>query len=767
MLTKPRSAMLLGALLSFASARAYADGNTRLEVRDVKLAAVGKGEARVSVTTSAEPRFFARVDGGGKRLVIDVSGAEIKGAPAAITQGNALVGGVLTQTFDQDGKKITRVLVQLARTAEYRISATSTGLVVDLAAADATAPMRAATPVVTSSSAAPKAEERKAEHAAAGAAVTNVRYDHQAGKDRVTVELNESVKFSHVTSASGRSILELEGVRLPDALERKLDVSAFGGTITAISTYRRKSDASRVVVEVEPKGDAVGVASREGNTLVLTFADSAAHPMLSGVGADGGAARRVRTVAREEDVAGAPSTSRAAETTASGEEAAGFLPTTLAQQRRFTGRRIDLDLKDADIHNVLRLVSDVGRVNIVTSDDVKGNITIRMRNVPWDQALETVLQAKGLGMVRQGNMIRVAPQAELNKERELDLARRKSELALAPLETRLIPVNYAVAKELQARGKDLLSPRGSLAVDERTNVLVARDVAGNLDQLEELVRALDTQTPQVLIEARIVEATSRYLRDVGIQWGGDGTFSPATGNPTGLVFPSQIGVTGGASDQATPTGGLSPFQNTVQNPNFAVNLPAITGTGLGGAIGMTLGSIDNTVNLAVRLSAAEASGLLRIVSSPRILTLDNREARISQGTLIPFSQISAQGVQTTFQEAKLQLLVKPHVTSDGSVSMHVKINRDEPDFNQTSARGDPTILKREAETDLLIMDGHTAVIGGIFTRNTGRNLDQVPVLGDIPILGVLFQRRRSSDSRSELVIFITPRIVNRAEALGK
>ena len=158
--------------------------------------------------------------------------------------------------------------------------------------------------------------------------------------------------------------------------------------------------------------------------------------------------------------------------------------------------------------------------------------------------------------------------------------------------------------------------------------------------------------------------------------------------------------------------------------------------------------------------------MLRIVSSPRILTLDNHEARINQGTLIPFSQVSAQGVQTVFQEAKLQLLVVPHVTADGSVSMHVKINRDEPDFNQTSARGDPTILKREAETDLLVRDGHTAVIGGIYTRNTGRNLDQIPLLGDIPILGVLFQRRRSSDSRSELVIFLTPRIVNRAESLG-
>ncbi|MDP9002189.1 MAG: type IV pilus secretin PilQ, partial [Myxococcota bacterium] len=197
------------------------------------------------------------------------------------------------------------------------------------------------------------------------------------------------------------------------------------------------------------------------------------------------------------------------------------------------------------------------------------------------------------------------------------------------------------------------------------------------------------------------------------------------------------------------------------------NLPAAVGSGSGGALGMTFGSIDNTLNLSLRLSAAESSGLVRIVSSPRIMVLDNREARINQGTLIPFAQVSALGVQTTFQEAKLQLLVRPHVTADGSVSMHVKLNRDEPDFNQTSPRGDPTILKREAETDLLVMDGHTAVIGGIYTRNTGRNLDQIPFFGDIPILGVLFQRRRASDSRNELVIFITPRIVNRSEALGR
>jgi type IV pilus assembly protein PilQ len=493
---------------------------------------------------------------------------------------------------------------------------------------------------------------------------------------------------------------------------------------------------------------------------------------VSGVAKDGKVARRSRTVHVEEGIQGLPqiyagfSPERVVEGSLDGDEALGFGPAMLAQQR-FTGRRIDLDLKDADIHNVLRLLADVGRVNIVTSDDVTGSVTIRMRNVPWDQALDVVLQSKGLGMQRQGNMIRVAPLAVLEKEREMEVARRAQEVKLAPLETRLIPVSYADAQDIQARAQPLLSERGSIAVDDRTNVLIVRDIAGNLNQIEELTRALDTQTPQVLVEARIVEATSRYLRDVGIQWGGDATFSAATGNPTGLVFPNSVGVVGGASDADTPTAGMSPFSNVVPNPNFAVNLPATVGTGSGGALGLTFGSIDNTINLGVRLSAAESSGMLRILSSPRILTLDNREARIAQGTLIPFSQISAQGVQTTFQEAKLQLLVRPHVTAEGSVAMHVKINRDEPDFNQTSARGDPTILKREAETDLLVMDGHTAVIGGIYTRNTGRNLDQVPFFGDIPILGLLFQRRRASDTRGELLIFLTPRIVNRAEALGR
>jgi type IV pilus assembly protein PilQ len=740
-----------------------ASADAILQVRDVRVRATEVGKSEVLVATTGTPTFSARVAEGGHRLLIDLTGAQVAGAPGAITKGTDVVAGVMTQGFHDGERRVTRVLVQLAQPATYSLHAEDGALRITLTPADKTGP--AIEPVA--------ATEPISAAAARGVRVEDVRFEHAANGDRVRIELSGAARYES-SSTGTLTTIELASTTLPAALERTLDVAAFGGLVRSVSTYRRPSDPSTVVIEIERTPDTSGIVSREDGALVFSAVRGRLPSSVSGVSDDGGAARKTRTVARESGV----TEPKVRQTFASGEvreshsepdRADAFLPSMAAQQagRRFSGRRIDLDLKDADIHNVLRMLSDVGRVNIITSDAVTGSVTIRMRNVPWDQAMETVLQAKGLGMVQQGNMIRVAPLADLNKERELAIARRKSDLQLAPIETRLIPVSYANAADIQERAKDMLSPRGSLAVDERTNVLIARDVAGNLNQLEELVRSLDTQTPQVLIEARIVEATSRYLRDVGIQWGGDATFSPATGNPTGLAFPSAIGVVGGASDAQTPTAGLSPFQTLTPNPNFAVNLPATVGTGQGGAIGLTFGSINNTVNLAVRLSAAESSGMLRIVSSPRVLTLDNREARISQGTLIPFSQVSAQGVQTTFQEAKLQLLVKPHVTAEGSVAMHVKINRDEPDFNQTSARGDPTILKREAETDLLILDGHTAVIGGIFTRNTGRNLDQIPLLGDIPILGLLFQRRRASDSRSELVIFLTPRIVNRAEALGR
>jgi type IV pilus assembly protein PilQ len=748
-------------------------------VRDVRVHAddTVPGGTRIEVVGTMAPTYNVRVAEGGRRLFVDVSDADVAGAPPAITQAVGVVGGILTQAYPTATGFMTRLTVSLQREATYRVVPDGTTLNVIIsprASAD------------TPTGALPNAPQ------AARVAVRDVRFERAPaategcapnGCDRVLIDLSSVPSYSLSTSPSGRLRLELRGTTLPPALARTLDVSAYRGALKSIGASE-DAKLGMTVLEIDRGSDVSGTVSVEGGLLVWSFPVSnpvtVAAPIAqihidgSEASSDNGPVRRVTTVAREPATAEGPRIETSihdedppAETSAAG--AAGFASSAsnvLAQQR-YAGRRIDIDLKDADVHNVLRLLADTGHVNIVTADDVAGTITIRMHNVPWDQVLDVVLQAKGLGMVRQGNLIRVAPLAQLQKEREFRIAQQKQEYELTPLETRLIPVSYARADELQARAKDLLSPRGSLAVDERTNVLIARDVAGNLNYVEELVRSLDTQTAQVLIEARIVEGTSNYTRDIGIQWGGDVTFGPATGNPTGLAFPSSISTAGGAYDNSAPSAGLSPFKSSVAIPNFAVNLPAAVGTGAGGALGMTFGSIDNALSLNLRLSAAESSGLVRIVSAPRIMVLDNRDARINQGTLIPYSQVSALGVQTTFQEAKLQLLVHPHVTAEGSIAMHVKITRDEPDFNQTAANGAPTILKREAETDLLVMDGHTAVIGGIYTRNTGRNLDQVPFFGDIPILGVLFQHRQANDQRGELIVFITPHIVNRSEALGR
>lgn len=698
-------------------------------IRSVEVRGEG-AHAEVAIRGAFDvPTYAVRTRDEGRLLVIEVAGATLPSDGIEALGDSRLV----TSTTAATTARGVRLELQLSRAARYRARSGSGRIFIALDASEETVPASTVAPAVSRR---PAAE--------GPATVRDVVIERRDGRERVVVELDRPATFEVRRDGQGPARLEITDARLapdlrrfrrglPEALVRRVNVRYADG---------------RATIEVERDGTTQGTAIRSGNRIVWLFEPPTASDRP-----------RSRTVARETDYA--------AETP----EVAAFLSDVPLQvrgaraARRYSGRRIDLDFKDADIHNILRLLSEVGGVNIITTDDVGGSVTIRMRNVPWDQALEVILQAKGLGMVRQANLIRVAPLSTLEREREAAIARRKQQEQLAPLETRIVPVSYANPTKLAPRIAELLSERGSVNVDERTNVLIVRDIVDQLDDVEELVRTLDTQTPQVLIEARIVEATSQYTRDVGIQWGGDVAMSSANGNPTGLVFPNNVGFTGGNYDIQSPTQGLSPFTQQVQPPNYLVNLPAITGTGQGGALGITLGSVGGNVNLNVRLSAAEANGTVRIVSSPRILTLTNHEAHIAQGTLIPFSQVSAQGVNTAFQEAKLELRVTPQVTADGSVLMAVKLTRDEPDFTRTSTRGDPTILKREAETTLLIPDGNTAVIGGIYTRNTGRNVDQVPFFGDIPVLGVLFQRRRVRDERNELLIFLTPRIVNRAEAL--
>ncbi len=682
------------------------------------------------------PDYAVRARDEGRTVVLEIRGVVLPPGGVRVEGSHRLVHRVEASTTARG----VRLVVRLTGTATYRARAARRGIRVvfeRLPEQPTAEPAQREEPMLRGAQSRDAVDSR----------LRSVFLERRDGRERVVVELSRPAPFRLERGPDGRLRLKIRNVRLARARSQSFSASES----RLVRELSARPTAGGIVVQVRGPSRVRGTAVRQGGRIVW---------LLAAERTEGQRPQSV-TVAREREEA----TEEGASAEVAGFSSGALLQVRAGRARRYGGRRIDLDFKEADIHNILRLLADVGGVNIVTSDDVSGTVTLRMRNVPWDQALDVILQAKGLGMVRRGNMIRVAPLEQLEKEREAAIARRKQQEQLAPLETRLVPVSYAKASDLQARAQELLSERGSVSVDERTNMLIVRDIAENLDDIEALVRTLDTQTPQVLIEARIVEATSQYTRDVGIQWGGDVTMGSATGNPTGLVFPSNVGIAGGNYDNQTPTAGISPFTEQVSPPNFAVNLPAITGTRSGGAIGLSLGSVDGNVNLNVRLSAAEAQGVVRIVSSPRILTLDNHAAHIAQGTLIPFSQVSAQGVNTAFQEAKLELKVTPHVTSDGSIALHVKITRDEPDFTRTGPRGDPTILKREAETNLLIPDGHTAVIGGIYTRNTGRNVDQVPFFGDIPILGALFQRRRVRDDRNELLIFLTPRIVNREAAL--
>ena len=430
-------------------------------------------------------------------------------------------------------------------------------------------------------------------------------------------------------------------------------------------------------------------------------------------------------------------------------------------KKSYKGKRISMDFKDANIHNILRLISDVAKINIITSDDVKGTVTVTLRNVPWDQALEIILKTKGLGMKKTGNIIRVAPLEVFQKEAEAEMAKKKALEALEPLKVRLIPVNYGYAKDIVGQVKDVLSDRGTINIDERTNVIIVKDKLENIIKAEGLIRSLDTQTPQVLIEARIVEANTSFVRDIGIQWGGNMVFAPQYGNPTGLAFPNVVGINGGADDARTMN-----QLSGVQNPaGFAVNMPAPVGAGAGGAIGFILGNASGSANLNLRLSALENTGHVKILSAPRVTTLDNKEAKISSGVSIPISQVSAAGVMTVFIDAKLELAVTPHVTQDGSIMLKIVTTKNEPDFSRTGAQGDPTILKKEAFTQVLVKDGDTTVIGGIYTRRQTEEFTKVPLLSNIPVLGWLFKKKKNADERTELLIFITPRIVNRAEAI--
>ncbi len=435
------------------------------------------------------------------------------------------------------------------------------------------------------------------------------------------------------------------------------------------------------------------------------------------------------------------------------------------QQREYTGERLTLNFQDIETRAVLQLLADVSGMNIVVSDTVAGNVTLRLQNVPWDQALDIILETKGLDMRQRDSVILVAPAEELATRERAELEKLKQFEELAPLRSEFIQVNYAKASELAtliqstSGAQSLLSERGSVAIDDRTNTLLVHDTAEKLADVRRLVQTLDIPVRQVLIESRVVVVNDDFTRELGVRAGytaidqnsSDGLIS-VTGSGTGSDT-----ILNSALSNLSSTG--SPFPVTLPsiNDRFNINAPVTSPIGR-----VALAILDSDYLLDLELAALQAEGRGEIVSTPRVITANQQEARIKQGVEIPFQQASSSGATTVqFKEAVLSLIVTPLITPDNRIIMDLEVSKDNVGQNVPTANGGlvPSIDTREVVTQVLVDDGETVVLGGIYETETRDSDSKVPVLGDIPVLGGLFRSTQRVDNKSELLIFVTPRIL--------
>ena len=414
-----------------------------------------------------------------------------------------------------------------------------------------------------------------------------------------------------------------------------------------------------------------------------------------------------------------------------------FETQAIGTERVYTGEPIDLKVTNADVTEVIRTFAQISGLNVLVQPGVQGAVTAELENVPWDQALEQILKMNGLGYDIDGTVMRIAPVAVLRQEAQEEQQLAAAKALSIPLQTIYRRLSYAdanqIAQLLRNGQSGLLSQRGSVIVDDRTNSLIIKELPAFMDTVVSVIDRLDSPEPQVMIEARIIETTKRFSREFGIQWGFDGISSPVTGNTTGLVFPNQGTVTGGVN---TPGGGDA------------------------GTLSFRLGNVLNTFTLDVALQAAESEGLINILSAPKVATLNNQQASIQSGLQIPIQTIANNTVTVQYVSATLQLQVTPQVTAEGTVLMQVNISKREPQlaFLVPGATNAP-IATKEAQTRLLVRDGGTAVIGGIYRVSSDQGEDRVPGLANIPIIGNLFKNKVRREENEELLIFITPRIM--------
>ncbi len=694
------------------------------------------GASTVTAITSGDNTLEIQVSGGvtefksfrlskPDRLVVDIMGAKA-GIEAKVVPLDSL--GVGTARIGAYPEKV-RIVFDSARgpLPQLTVEKSEAGLkIVPVAGASETAKAvqvsppapsvskpekKAVSPAAAKAEPAPRvAKQPEVKHAAREhAAVESIDFRVDNGVSRLLVSVSGGCDAEKPVGTADGLALTLKNCTLPVKWQRFLDTGAFATVVQRVTPYQVKTKGrSDVKVQVKMRQSAPFELSRRGNVIALEIKNPAG----------------LESAAVEKELAGP-----------AGQAMPQTMPiTTEAKptQKVYTGRRITLEFSDADIRKIFQLIAEVSNLNFLVGDDVTGTISIKLVNVPWDQALDVILENKGLGMQREGNIVQIRPKSKIQTLADEEQAMKKAKEKAMELETSVFDINFASASDVVTQFNALKSDRGTITQDARTNRVIVKDIAPAIEEMKFLLKNLDIPEKQVLIESRIVEATSTFTRDLGVQWGihyKDGTAS---------LF--------GINKFDTGFGGI-----VTPPPSSGFSDPASAG----GAVGISFGKLTSNVQVDLRLSAAATAGLIKIVSSPKVVTLNNKAAKISQGQSIPYQTTSAEGTKTEFVEAALTLEVTPHITADGSILMKIKASN-----NSAGTGTPPPINKKEATTELLVKNGETTVIGGIYVDSDTESNRGVPFLMDIPLLGWMFKSNTKNKIKTELLIFITPKLVS-------
>lgn len=716
-------------------------------------ASQGITEVRIPLSGPA-PVYSPFKASGPDRLIIDFSASSI--APGAAVSAAGMVTRGEFSTFN-DGSDVVRLTLYVSGPFSHEIRLDGTTLVVGLSAGAAIDPLASALGGGGSRLSGP-------ESGITGSALATLDFAYDERASRVILGVQDTEPATSQPDAR-TIVIDLPRAIMPSSLAREIDSERFASAVTQVrarptragtrveitlrqpAEYSIRRDGGLYIVEIPNPPE---LLARRAEAVQQAPVVAPSTPKSSGDKGVGNASANevlIGATGRTSD----PQTTFGAGYGSSDADALSFATDAPGSgQARYKGRRMSIDLQEADIHAVFRFIADTAELNIIASDDVQGTVTVRLKEVPWDQALAAVLQAKGMGAQRFGNIIRVAPIETIKTEQQAALEAKKAQDDLEPLQIYVAPLNYGSATEVSTSLTKFLSPRGSIEVDQRNNQLIVKDVEAGIAQMRELIKRVDRPNRAVSIEARFVEASSAFIRQLGVQWGSSVDASGTTGYSTGLFFPNTIGA----------SGGISPLGNTQFYSPGADSLLVDMGTtgASSSAIAFSFGSIPGLIDLDARLSALESEGWGRIVSRPSIVVLDNTTATVKQGSQIPFETVSNGGTQVELVTAALEFKVTPHVTSDGKVFLDVAIKNNRPDQSQ-AVNGRPAIAIKELETEVLVDDGDTAVLGGVYSSEESFNQQRVPGLGSIPLLGYLFKNSSRSETTNELLVFITPRVV--------